>query len=273
VLANQTQLHQVVFNLCSNAEYAMRKTGGLLEIAVETVKVDDAWATSHPRLSPGAYVRLTVHDTGHGITPEVKDRIFDPFFTTKGVGEGSGLGLAIVHGIVTSHSGMISVESTPGEGTTCSIYLPQFAGTVGDSDDPEHTEPMMAQGQGRILFVDDEEVLVRLAQLQLERLGYEVVAHTASLEALEAFRADPYGFVLVITDQTMPTMTGTTLMEALHHIRPDIPIILCTGFSHLINDEKARALGADAFVMKPVVAQEFAAIIKQVLDKRAAQEM
>jgi CheY-like chemotaxis protein len=130
---------------------------------------------------------------------------------------------------------------------------------------------MMAQGQGRILFVDDEEMLVCLAQLQLERLGYEVVAHTASLEALEAFRADPDGFILVITDQTMPAMTGATLMEELRHIRPDIPIILCTGFSHLINEEKATALGADAFMMKPVVVHEFAATIKQVLDKRAAQ--
>jgi PAS domain S-box-containing protein len=272
VLANRTQLHQVVFNLCSNAEYAMRMTGGLLEVAVATVQVGDAWATSHSQLSPGAYVRLTIRDTGHGIAPEIKDRIFDPFFTTKGVGEGSGLGLAVVHGIVTSHSGAITVESMPGEGTTCSIYLPQCVGTADDSDAPEHAEHRMAQGQGRILFVDDEEMLVGLAQLQLERLGYEVVAHTTSLEALEAFRADPYGFALVITDQTMPAMTGATLIEELRHIRPDIPIILCTGFSHLINDEKAKALGADAFVMKPVVTDEFAVIIKQVLDKRAAQE-
>jgi PAS domain S-box-containing protein len=258
VLANRTQLHQVVFNLCSNAEYAMRKTGGLLEIVVDTVRIDDAWVTAHPQLSPGAYVRLTIRDTGHGIASEIKDRIFDPFFTTKGVGEGSGLGLAIVHGIVTSHSGVITVESTPGEGTTCSIYLPQCAETVGDASVPEYSEHRMAQGQGRILFVDDEEMLVCLARLQLERLGYEVVAHTASLEALEAFRTDPYGFVLVITDQTMPAMTGATLVEELRHIRPDIPIILCTG--------------ADAFVMKPVVTEEFAAIIKQVLDDRAAQK-
>jgi CheY-like chemotaxis protein len=215
---------------------------------------------------------LTVRDTGHGIAPEVIDRIFDPFFTTKGVGEGSGMGLAIVHGIVTSHSGLITIDSIPGEGTTCTIYLPQYAETVGDAGVLEPVEPGVAPGQGRILFVDDEEMLVRLAQLQLERLGYEVVAHTTSLEALEAFRADPDGFALVITDQTMPIMTGAALMAELRHIRPDIPIILCTGFSHLINDAKVKTLGADALVMKPVVTHEFAAIVKQVLDKRTAQE-
>jgi PAS domain S-box-containing protein len=270
VLANQTQVHQVMFNLCSNAEYAMRETGGVLEVVVDTVMVDATWATVHPQLSPGTHVRLTICDTGHGIAPEVQDRIFDPFFTTKGVGEGSGIGLAIVHGIVTSHGGLITIESTPGQGTTCTIYLPQCTETAADAGAHEPAAHRIAPGQGRILFVDDEEMLVRLAQLQLARLGYEVVAHTSSLEALEAFRADPYGFLLVITDQTMPVMTGATLIEELRHIRPDIPIILCTGFSHLINDDQASALGVDAFVMKPVVTDEFAAIVKQVLEKRTA---
>jgi CheY-like chemotaxis protein len=268
VLANQTQLHQVMFNLCSNAEYAMREAGGILEITVDMVQIDATWSTLQPQLSPGAYVRLTVHDTGHGIAPEVKDRIFDPFFSTKGVGEGSGMGLAIVHGIITSYSGVITVESMPGHGTSFIIYLPQCAGTEGDAGVPEPVEHRSAPGRGRILFVDDEEMLVRLAQLQLEHLGYEVVAHTTSLEALEAFRAEPDDFALVITDQTMPTMTGATLMEELRHIRPDIPLILCTGFSHLISEVQAKALGVDAFMMKPVATHEFAAIVKQVLDKR-----
>jgi CheY-like chemotaxis protein len=181
------------------------------------------------------------------------------------------MGLAVVHGIVTSHSGVITVESTPGEGTTCTIYLPQCQGTGGDVGAPEPLH-LLAHGQGRILFVDDEEMLGRAAQLQLEHLGYEVVAHTASQDALEAFRAEPQAFILVITDQTMPTMTGTMLIEELRHIRPDIPIILCTGFSHLINDEQAQALGVDAFMMKPVATQELAATIKRVLDTRAEQQ-
>jgi PAS domain S-box-containing protein len=271
VLADQTQLHQVVLNLCNNAEYAMRQTGGILEIVVEAVQVDDAWATSYLQLLSGVYVRLAIRDTGHGIAPEVKDRIFDPFFSTKGVGEGSGLGLAVVHGIVTSHSGVIAVESTPGAGTTCVVYLPQYEGTVGDVGGPEPAH-LLAHGKGRILFVDDEEMLVRLAQVQLKNLGYEVVVHTASQDALQAFRAAPSEFILVITDQTMPGMTGTMLVEELRHIRSDIPIILCTGFSHLINDEQAQVLGVDAFMMKPIVTQELATIIKQVLDKRAALE-
>jgi CheY-like chemotaxis protein len=268
VLADKTQLHQVVLNLCSNAEYAMRQSGSLLEIVVDTVRVDATRATSSLQLSPGAYVRLIIRDTGHGIAPEIKDRIFDPFFTTKGVGEGTGMGLAVVHGIVTSHSGVITVESTPGEGTTCTIYLPQCEGMVGDVGGPAPAQ-LPAHGKGRILFVDDEEMLVRVAQLQLAHLGYEVVVHTASHDALEVFRAAPYEFVLVITDQTMPTMTGKMLVEELRHIRSDIPIILCTGFSHLINDEQAQALGVDAFMMKPVTTQELAATIKRVLDKRA----
>jgi PAS domain S-box-containing protein len=271
VLADRTQLHQVVLNLCSNAEYAMRQSGSLLEIVVDTVQVDDAWATSSLQLSPGVYVRLIIRDTGHGIAPEIKDRIFDPFFTTTGVGEGSGMGLAVVHGIVTSHNGVITVESTPGEGTTCTIYLPQCEGMVGDVGGPEPSQ-LLAHGKGRILFVDDEKTLVRVAQLQLEHLGYEVVAHTASQDALEVFRAAPDEFVLVITDQTMPAMTGKMLVEALRRIRSDIPIILCTGFSHLINDEQAQALGVDAFMMKPMATQELAATIKRVLDRRAAQE-
>ncbi len=181
------------------------------------------------------------------------------------------MGLAVVHGIVRSHSGVITVESTPGEGTTCTLYLPQCQGTVGDVGTPEPFH-ILAHGQGRILFVDDEEMLVRAAQLHLEHLGYEVVAHTASQAALKAFRAEPQAFSLVITDQTMPAMTGALLMEALRHIRPDIPIILCTGFSHLINDEQAQALGVDAFLMKPVATQALAATIKRVLDKRTEQQ-
>jgi PAS domain S-box-containing protein len=266
VLADVTQLHQVLMNLCANAEYALRGTGGILEISVDTVEVDDTLITFHPNLRPGSHIRVRVRDTGAGIPAEVIDYIFDPFFTTKGVGEGTGMGLAIVHGIIISHGGAITVESALEEGSTFTIYLPQIAHDPAAAADPP--EPFILQGTGRILFVDDEEVLARLGQALLEHLGYDVAAYTNSLDALKAFQAEPYRFDLVITDQTMPAMTGATLVEELRRIRSDIPIILCTGFSHLVNAEKAEALGVDAFVTKPGVTQELAVTIQQVLGKR-----
>ena len=270
VLANAAQLHQVLMNLCVNAEYAMRETGGVLEVSAENIEVTHAVAASHPNLQPGSHVCVRVRDTGGGIPPPVIDRIFEPFFTTKNIGEGTGMGLAIAHGIVTRHGGVMTVESTPGEGSTFTIYLPQIIHDTAHAAEP--SEPAMPPGVGRILFVDDEEVLARLGQALLERLGYDVVVFTSSLAALEAFQAEPYRFDLVITDQTMPAMTGATLVEELRHIRSDIPIILCTGFSHLMNAEKAEALGVDAFVMKPGVTQELAVAIQQVLAKRSQRE-
>jgi CheY-like chemotaxis protein len=269
VLANANQLHQVLMNLCANAEYAMRETGGILEVGVDAVEIDAAVAASPPALPPGWYVRVRVRDTGAGIPVDVVDRVFEPFFTTKGIGEGTGMGLAIVHGIVTSHGGAMAVDSTLGEGTTFTLYLPQMAQDAAPPSAPP--APVVPQGKGRLLLVDDEEVLARLGQALLERLGYEVAAYSSSLAALEAFQAEPSRFDLIITDQTMPVMTGATLVAELRHIRPDIPIILCTGFSHLMNAEKAEALGVDAFVLKPGVTQDLAATIQQVLENRARQ--
>ena len=266
VLANANQLHQVLMNLCANAEYAMRETGGILEVEVDAVETVAAVAASPPALPPGSYVRVRVRDTGAGIPVDVVDRVFEPFFTTKGIGEGTGMGLAIVHGIVTGHGGAMTVDSTPGEGTTFTLYLPQMAQ---DAAPPAAASaPVVPPGKGRLLLVDDEEVLARLGQALLERLGYEVAAYSSSLAALEAFQAEPSRFDLIITDQTMPVMTGATLVAELRHIRPDIPIILCTGFSHLMNAEKAEALGVDAFVLKPGVTQDLAATIQQVLENR-----
>ena len=220
-----------------------------------------------PDLQPGAYIRLTVRDTGPGIEPKVLERIFDPFFTTKGVGEGSGMGLAIVHGIVTSHGGAVTVESTEGVGATFRIYLPQYAeASVGETAPPEAEEEIL-QGAGRILFVDDEVALAHWGQAILYGLGYEVVSATRSLEALEVFRREPQYFDLVITDQTMPDMTGEQLAIEIRQIRPDIPIVICTGFSYVINAEKARAIGIDAFCMKPLRVRELAVTIQQVLKK------
>lgn len=264
ILANRTQLHQVVLNLCTNAAHAMRDSGGLLEISVETVEVDQAFAKHHPPLAPGPHVCFRVRDTGPGMPPEVVARIFEPFFTTKDVGEGTGMGLAIVHGIVTSTNGAMTVQSTPGEGTTFAMYLPQHA----DAPVPEtrdHPGVPMSQGSECILFVDDEDILVRVGQAMLTRLGYDVVAYANSVEALEAFRAEPQRFDLVITDQTMPAMTGEALARELRSIRADIPIILCTGFSHVMNAEKARAVGIDAFCMKPFAVRDLAVTIQHVL--------
>ncbi|MEE9146814.1 MAG: PAS domain S-box protein [Candidatus Tectomicrobia bacterium] len=270
VLADPLQMQQVLLNLCANAEYAMRVTGGVLELRVEPVEVDNAFATRHPLLHPGPHTCVTIQDTGPGIAPEIVERIFEPYFTTKGVGEGAGMGLAIVYGIITSHDGVITVESTPGEGTTFTIYLPRIA----DSAEGEaRLEEPIPDGTGCILFVDDEEMVAEVISTLLEELGYDVVVSTSGTEALEAFRAMPQRFDLVITDQTMPHMTGEHLTRALRRIRPDIPIILCTGFSHVINAEKARTMGIDAFCIKPLVVRDLAVTIQQVLEQRSKQEM
>jgi signal transduction histidine kinase/ActR/RegA family two-component response regulator len=262
VRADPTQMHQVLLNLCTNAEHAMRETGGLLEIGVDTVEVDEGLVTSHPALHPGPHVRLTIRDTGHGMAPDVLARLFEPFFTTKGVGVGTGLGLSVVHGIMAAHQGAISVQSTVGQGTTFTLYLPCVQ--------PSHVElppaeALRHQGQGRILLVDDEAPLAHLAEAMLTRLGYEVVACTSSVEALEAFRAAPQQFDVVITDQTMPHLTGEQLARALRGIRPDIPIILCTGFSHVMDADKARVLGLAGFCRKPFGTRDLVHVLSQVV--------
>ena len=265
VLADPVQLQQVVMNLCTNAEYAMRPKGGQLEICLDSVAVDATMAAALPDLTPGLYIRLTVRDTGHGMVLEVLERIFDPFFTTKGPGEGTGMGLAVVHGIITSYAGAITVASTPGQGTTFTIYLPQLPGVV---EITNHIEETLPKGEGHILFVDDETALANLAQAMPTRLGYGTEVYTSSRAALAAFQAAPQHFDLVITDQTMPYMTGEALTLALRHIRPEIPIILCTGFSHTMTIEKASILGIDAFLMKPLVTHDLGLAIQRVLTSR-----
>ncbi len=261
VLADPTHLHQILMNLCTNAEHAMRQTGGTLEVCLTRVEVHGAEPVN-PTLPPGSYVRLTVRDTGGGIPPEVLEHIFEPFFTTKEVGEGTGMGLAIVHGIVTSYGGAVSVESLPGSGSTFIIDLPRLAQPHKPSPVPRESSP---QGRARVLFVDDEAPLVHLGQEALCSMGYEVVAVTDSTEALNLFRATPAWFDLVVTDQTMPGMTGTQLTQELRRIRDDIPIVLCTGFSHLVDADRARALGINAFCMKPVNMRDLARKIDDLL--------
>jgi CheY-like chemotaxis protein len=265
ILADATQIHQIMLNLCANAEYAMRETGGILDVRLEAVEVDAALATTYPALHPGPYVRLTIQDTGPGIPSDVVERIYEPFFTTKEIGEGTGIGLAVVHGIVANHGGMIVVESQQGQGAIFTIYLPRIEQ---DSESGAPEEASLAQGKGRILFVDDEAELVRLGSTALAQLGYEVVAHTSSVEALAAFQAAPQHFDLVITDYTMPQMTGEALVHTLRRLRPDLPIILGTGFNHTMDAERARALGIDAFLMKPWMVRDLAHTIQQVFARR-----
>jgi two-component system cell cycle sensor histidine kinase/response regulator CckA len=262
VLADPAQLHQMLMNLGANAEYAMRKTGGVLDIRLDAVDLDERAASLYPPLTPGPYARLSLQDTGQGMTLDVMERIFEPFFTTKGVGEGSGMGLAVVHGIVTSHAGVITVDSTPGQGTTFVIYLPRLPGVAAVAE--AGAEPDL-RGKGRILFVDDEESLVRLGQDILSPLGYDVVACTDSRQALELFGAEPESFDLIITDHTMPRMTGEMLAREARRIRADIPIILCSGLGHSINGEKAKEAGIEAFLAKPIDVEDWGITIQRLL--------
>jgi PAS domain S-box-containing protein len=265
VLADATEIHQVVVNLCTNAAQAMEETGGLLEVSLSEVVVVPEASGVPKDLNHGRYLRMTVSDTGHGMDPTILDRIFDPYFTTKPIGKGSGLGLAVVHGIVKRHQGAIDLRSMPGKGTIFTLYLPMVeskASVQGDLDTP------IPRGNERILFVDDERALADLGQQMLEHLGYSVLTKTSSIEALQLFEAQPERFDLVITDYTMPQMTGATLAEEAMRVRPDIPVILCTGFTERITEEQSRDMRIAAFVLKPLNLRDMAQVVRRVLEKR-----
>jgi PAS domain S-box-containing protein len=268
VLADAIQIHQVLMNLCTNAAHAMGDTGGVLNVDLSDVDLDIDAATNFPGLKPGPYVRLTVSDTGHGIDGSILERIFDPFFTTKDKGKGTGMGLAVVHGIVKSYSGAITVYSEPEQGATFHVYFPRSERVIGSSTGTGNGGPSPAGGKEEILFVDDEKQLVNMGKQMLERLGYHVTPCTSSVEAIEAFRAQPQKFDLVITDQTMPNMTGLELAKKLMEVRLDIPVILCTGFSEVILKEKNKAVNIRKILMKPIVAHDLAVTIRKVLDKK-----
>ncbi len=263
VKANFTQIHQVLMNLCTNAHHAMSEEGGVLEISLSEIELDSHTASRYPDLSPGKYARLTVSDTGYGMDKAVLKRIFEPYFTTKEVGKGTGLGLAAVHGILKDHGGEITVYSEPEKGTTFHVYLP----VIEKAEEPEKkTLKSLPTGHERILFIDDEPGLVDVGKQILEKLGYEVVAGTSSVEALELFRSEPEKFDIVITDMTMPQMTGDKLARKIMQIRPDIPIILCTGFSERITDDKAKKMGIKMFAMKPLVMRDLAVMVRKALE-------
>ncbi len=265
VMADPTQIHQILMNLCTNAEHAMRKKGGVLKVELEDLEIDEDFTASYPNMKPGAYINLTVGDTGHGFRSEVLERIFDPFFTTKGTGEGTGMGLSVVHGIIGSYGGAITAYSEPGQGSTFKVYLPIIERRKEPRAEAEESIPT---GSECILFVDDEPALANLGKQTLESLGYDVEIRTGSIEALELFKCQPDRFDLIITDMTMPNMTGEDLAQELMRIRPNIPIILCTGFSAKIDDQKASAMGIREFVMKPIVKQKIATKVRKVLDDK-----
>jgi len=263
-LADPTQIHQVMMNLCANADHAMRDMGGILEVSLTDVSIDSTLKAQRLDLIPGDYLCLRVGDTGHGMPEEVKTRIFEPFYTTKGRDKGTGMGLSVVHGITKSHGGSITVKSEPGKGSTFEVFLPKIEMKTALTTDDNLALPT---GDERILFVDDEKVLTDMGRQMLERLGYRVASRTSSIEALELFKAQPGNFDLVITDMTMPNMTGDKLAAALMAIRRDIPVILCTGFSEQITEEKAKKLGIREYILKPMVMNKLANTVRGVLDK------
>ncbi|MFH1981463.1 MAG: ATP-binding protein [Pseudomonadota bacterium] len=263
ILADSTQIHQILMNLGTNAAHAMEDAGGTLSISMAPLTLSPGNVSQYPGLSPGRHVRLSVTDTGHGIPAEIRERIFDPYFTDKSPGKGTGMGLSVVHGIVSNHGGAILVDSTPGQGTTFHILFPLIDETAAPGRPPSdhlHT------GNERLMFVDDEPELVDIATHMLTHMGYHVTAFSDPQAALEHFRKAPLACDLVITDMTMPRMTGTRLAESLQALRPDIPILLCTGYSDKVTAETARSMGISGFMMKPLSILDLSLTVRRVLD-------
>ncbi|MEW6671632.1 MAG: CHASE domain-containing protein [Thermodesulfobacteriota bacterium] len=263
IMGDQTRIHQVLMNLCTNAVHAMEASGGTLQIDLSDVSLDESFTSQFTDLTPGNYLKLTVSDTGKGIDPDIIGSIFEPYFTTKEPGEGTGLGLSVVQGIIKDLKGEVTVASAPGRGSTFTVYLPLLEKKL--ALEPERADVVPA-GKERILLVDDEAAIVNMCRQILAGLGYSVTTRTSSVESLELFRNRPDDFDLVLTDMTMPNMTGEQLAHELKKIRPDIPVILCTGYSKNMSQESAARIGIKAFVMKPFFRSELARTIRNVLD-------
>jgi PAS domain S-box-containing protein len=269
IMGNAVQVHQILMNLLTNAAQAMEKDGGVVALSLNDIVFDSPAMDNENGLKPGKYIELKVSDTGIGIPKENIRSIFDPYFTTKKYGEGTGMGLAVVHGIIRNYGGAITVASQPGEGTLFTIYLPV---TGNHQEREEYAPEALPRGAERILFVDDEEAIAKIGGRILHRLGYAVETRTSSVEALELFRSKPDRFDLVITDMTMPDMTGDKLAMEVMKIRPDIPVILCTGYSKKISEDVARQIGIKALVYKPIAKADFAKTTRQVLDDAKSAE-
>jgi PAS domain S-box-containing protein len=265
ILGDQTKIHQVLMNLCTNAGHALQEKGGVLSVSLSEAEIDSSFTAKHFDIKSGSYIKLSVSDTGYGMSASLMEHIFDPFFTTKEKGKGTGMGLSVVHGIVKSHNGTIHAYSEPGEGSVFKVYLPIIEKQLEQKINAERPIPT---GTEHILFVDDEESLIDMGKQLLVSLGYTVTSRINSLEAFELFKARPDAFDLVITDLTMPNMTGDELAEQLFAIRSDIPVILCTGFSARITEEKAKNMGIKAFILKPLIRKDIAETIRKVLNHK-----
>jgi signal transduction histidine kinase/ActR/RegA family two-component response regulator len=262
IMGDASQVSQILMNLCVNAAHAMRERGGILKVELKAVDIGPEMSAKRPELQPGPHVSLIVSDTGSGMSADVADRVFDPFFTTKPPGEGTGLGLSVVYGIVKSYGGGISVDSEPGQGSTFSVFLPRIMAP------PEETRarPGVVRGSSeRVLLVEDDAAQLQGVSALLERLGYTVTSRTDSAEALALFERDPLGFDLLITDQTMPKLAGSQLAEAALKIRPGLPVILCTGFSEVVDGDKAALIGIREFLYKPFGMREISQSIRRAL--------
>ncbi len=265
ISGNPTQIHQIIMNLCTNASYAMEPNGGILKVGLKEIDIAPQFAVLHD-MQEGTYLQLTVSDTGSGMSQETLDRIFEPFFTTKPIGEGTGMGLAVVHGIVKNHGGTIVVKSKEGKGTTFHIFfpiiqrLPEFPAS---SDSAQ--SPSLSPVQGRILMVDDEFLITTMLSKFLNQIGFEVISSNNSKKALQLFRKDPDQFDLILTDQTMPHMTGIQLVQLIREVRPSIPIILMTGFDKNLTPERIKQAGVQKFLFKPIETQQLADAIQSLM--------
>jgi CheY-like chemotaxis protein len=265
IRADPTEIHQIMMNLCTNSFQAMKNERGILEVNLETVMLDKKSVRQLEDITPGKYLKLTVCDNGAGITRETQEHIYDPFFTTKKEGVGTGLGLSVVHGIVKEYRGTIKLTSTIGKGTCFTIYFP----IIVDSGMEEEQRPLtFAGGAETILFIDDDPTLTAVTTTMLKSLGYSVISTSDSLAALELFRSNAADFDLVLTDQTMPGLPGSELIAEFLKIRPDIKMIICTGYSSIIDEDKAAELGFKGFLPKPFKFERLARTIRRVLDDK-----
>ena len=270
VMADPTQIHQILMNLCTNAYHAMRESGGELNVSLSEVELSERDYLDNLVLLPGPHVKLTVRDTGCGMTKELQERIFEPYFTTKKLGDGTGLGLSTVHGIVQSHQGHITLYSEPGKGTEFHVYFPQVVSKHEELVTEAGSVVAMPRGSGTILVVDDEPAVGELLRQELLSLGYEVVLCASSTEAFETFQQDMARIALVLTDMTMPVMNGAELTRRIKQLCPATPVVLCTGFSEIMDEQKAKRMGIDGFLLKPVIKRQLALTIFEVLRKKGA---
>jgi signal transduction histidine kinase/ActR/RegA family two-component response regulator len=264
VMADAIQIQQILINLCTNAAHAMEGSGGRLEVSLRQIEVNPGEPLAGQECRPGKYLRVVVGDTGCGMDKATRERIFEPYFTTKEQGKGTGIGLALVHGIIKGHGGYLSVYSEPGQGTTFSLYFPVCCDAGGQL--AKALDVSIPRGSERMLLVDDEEEVLNMLKEMSEYLGYRVVAVSDSAEAYALFCSRPEDFDLVVTDQTMPGLTGVDLARKIFTLKPGLPIIICTGFSEALTDGKAREFGLAGYIMKPVVMGDFARVVRRALE-------